>query len=169
MLKEYLQATELAARLVDRQDVLEMRLKSTGLGPEKAAEYRFLRQVGGEFCRAHTLEKLRAFAMKCGFMPRLHGERIDDMRERLLKAWQEAVDSGLPVRDGHLLCVREMHARRVRMPAHAPAALLRAADFLAAVKAGAIYRAGRTAEQQADAPKNASRRNPLRFDLPLAS
>ena len=141
MLKEYLQGTELTARLADRQDVLEMRLKSTGLGPEKAAEYRFLRQVGGEFCRAHTLEKLRAFAMKCGFMPRLHGERIDDMRERLFKAWQEAVDSGLPVRDGHLLCVREMHARRVRMPAHAPAALLRAADFLAAVKTVAIYKA----------------------------
>ena len=36
------------AHLVDRSEVLEMRLKSTHLDPEKAAEYRFLQQVVGE-------------------------------------------------------------------------------------------------------------------------
>ena len=91
---------------------MEMRLKSTNLDPEKAAEYRFLQQVVGELQAKAPRSMLDAFAKKCGFKPRHAGERIADTRERLLKAWEEAVGSGLPVRDEHLLCVREMHARK---------------------------------------------------------
>ena len=120
---------------------MEMRLKSRNLDPEKAAEYRLLQQVVGELQAKAPRSMLDAFAKKCGFEARHEDEGIADTRERLLKAWEEAVDSGLPVRDGHLLSVREMRARRARMPAHAPAALLRAADFLAAVKTRAVYRA----------------------------
>ena len=53
---------------------------------------------------------------------------------------KKAVDSGLPVRDGHLLSVREMHARRVRMPAHAPDTLVSTARFLDGVKKHTQYR-----------------------------
>ena len=89
--------TELAGRLADRRQVLEMRLKSTNLDPEKAAEYRFLQQVVGELHAKAPRSVLDAFAKKCGFTARHHGDRIADTRERLLKAWEEAVDSGLPV------------------------------------------------------------------------
>ena len=59
-----------------------MRLGPTAVDPEKSAEYRSLLQVGGGLCRAHTLEKLLAFADKCGFKRRLRNERMDATRGR---------------------------------------------------------------------------------------
>ena len=84
-----------------------MRLKSTNLDPGKAAECRLLLEVVGTLKANAPRSMLDAFAKKCGFKPRHAGERIADMTEMLLKAWEEAMGSGLPVRDVHLLCVRE--------------------------------------------------------------
>ena len=80
-----------------------------------------------------------AVADKCGFQRRLIGEDVHAMRKRLLAELEKAVDSGLPVPDGHLLSVREMHARRKWMPANAPPTLISAVDFLRKVKTAALY------------------------------
>ena len=85
MLKDYCAATLLAERLADRQEVLEMRLRSENLDPDKATEYRFLQQVGREFCLAGTREKLHVFADKCGFKRCLFASGgVEPKGERLL-------------------------------------------------------------------------------------
>ena len=94
-LTEYLQATQLAYRLAAPREVLEMRLKSTNLDPGKAAECLLLLQVVGTLKANAPRSTLRAFAKTCGFNPRRNGERLADSRERLLKAWEEAVGSFL--------------------------------------------------------------------------